>query len=302
MAQISFCRTLRSRRDLVKHQMRTAFYEQFGRPAFRPAPLDVLGRGVAWAFNGAHMPLRVHGPHGVVGDDELPGLPEFLRVANQYAEYHFLAGPRDEEIERLRAYGYRPEVVTASSQSRVDFEAFLTTSLAAEPVSANELRVYLVARELTHEYLLTFNELVAEYRISLSRDLGFDGSAGAGRVKMMALAEAIPTLKVAVDLKYGLFRDQNRTWTLNHVSDVDAVAVATPYCRVVVTDADVASRARQMKAAHQLGTVITSDIDELVSLLPALSAEASLLGGDVTGWDDVGPGVGFNTAMPPRIT
>jgi len=280
MAPISSWRTLRSRRDLVKHQMRTVLHEQLGRPAFRPAPVKVLGRGVAWAFMGGEMPLRVSGPDDPVTEDEQPGLAAVLRAASQYAEYHFLAGPRDEDVEALRALGYRPEVTAASSQSRLDFETFLATSLTTAPVSARELRVYLVARELVHEYLEPFNELTAEYRISLGRDLGFDPEVpGAGRAKMMGFAEAVPTLKLSVDLKYGLFRDQNRTWTLNHLSDVDAVAVAAPYCRVVVTDADVASRARHTKAAQNLGTVITADVEEVLNLLPALAAEARQIGG-----------------------
>jgi hypothetical protein len=248
------------------------------------------------------MPLQVKGPDGVIGAEELPGLPAFLRAANQYAEFQILAGPRDEEVEQLRLRGYRPETAAASTQSRVEFEVFLTQWLSNQPVSAHELRVYLIARELAHEYLDPFNELVAEYRISLARDLDFDDAApGAGRAKMMTFAEAAPTLKVAVDLKYGLFRDASRNWTKNHLADVDAVAVAAPYCRVVVTDADVAARARQTKASDGLSTTITASVDDLLELLPELSSEARRLGGDATGWDEVGPGVGFNTAFPSPL-
>ncbi len=193
-----------------------------------------------------------------------------MRQASQYGEYNFLAGPKDEDLEHLRKSGYRPEVNKASSQSRVDFEKNLVDLLGAAPVSARELRVYLVCRELVHEYLDSFNEICAEYGISLGRDLGFDtDTPGSGRAKMMRFAEAIPTLKVAVDLKYGLYRDTNRTWTVNHLSDIDAVAEAAPYCRVVVCDADTASRARQTRTAEKLGTVITARLEELLDLLPA---------------------------------
>ncbi len=302
MAPISFCRTIRRRRDLVKHQIKTAFHEQVGRPAFRPAPIEVLGRGVGWAMAGAEIPLRVSGPAGVMTETDMPGLSAWLRLASQYGEYNFLAGPRDEDIEELRNRGYRPEATEESSRSRVDFERHLASSLAEEPVSARELRVYLVCRELVHEYLGPLNEVCAEYGISLGRHLGFDpDTPGAGRAKMMEFAESVPTLKVAVDLKYGLYRDTRRTWTLNHLSDIDAVAVAAPYCRVVVPDTDTASRAKQTKAAEALGTVITASLEEVLDLLPGLSTEAAALGGDPTGWDDIGPGIGFNTAMPPAL-
>lgn len=302
MATVSFCRALRSTRDLVKHQMKCVLHEQVGRPTFRPAPQEVLGRGVGWAMMGAEIPLRVSGPGGILTDADIPGLSSWLRLASQYGEYCFLAGPKDQDLDDLRSRGYRPEIAEASSHSRVDFEKHLVTSLAAEPVSARELRVYLVCRELVHEYLDPFNELSAEYGISLGRHLGFDAEKpGAGRGKMMAFAEAVPTLKVAVDLKLGLFRDQNRTWTLNHLSDIDAVAVAAPYCRVVVPDSDTASRARQTKTADGLGTLVTANLEELLEVLPDLAAEARLLGGDPTGWDDIGPGSGFNTKMPPQL-
>ena len=282
--------------------MKTAFHEQVGRPAFRPSPIEVFGRGVGWAFAGAEIPLRVNGPDGIMTDADMPGLSAWVRQASQYGEYNFLAGPRDEDLLHLRKRGYRPEVAAASSRSRVDFEKHLVSSLGTEPVSTRELRVYLVCRELVHEYLDPFNEICAEYGISLSRHLGFDTDApGAGRPKMMQFAEAIPTLKVAVDLKYGLYRDKNRTWTLNHLSDIYAVAVAAPYCRLVVPDADTASRAKQTKTAEALGTVITASLEELLDLLPALAAEAIDLGGDSTGWDDVGPGTGFNTTMPTPL-
>lgn len=302
MATVSHCRTLRDRRDLVKHQMKTVLHQQIGRPTFRPAPIEVLGRGIGWAIAGVEIPLRISGPDGILTDADVPGLSSWIRLASQYGEFHFLAGPKDEEIEDLRRAGYRPEVVAESSQSRVDFEKHLVGSLEAEPVSAAELRVYLVCRELVHEYLDVFNELLAEYGVVLGRHLGFDPAVpGSGRSKIMAFAEAVPTLKVAVDLKFGLYRDRNRTWTLNHLSDIDAVAVAAPYCRVVVADADTASRARQIKAVEALGTLITGSLEELLDVLPDLTADARQLGGDVTGWDEVGPGSDFNTELPPPL-
>ncbi len=74
MAPVSLCRTLLSRGDLVKHQIKTAFHEQVGRPTFRPKPIEVLGRGVGWAFTGAEVPLRVSGPEGILTDADIPGL------------------------------------------------------------------------------------------------------------------------------------------------------------------------------------------------------------------------------------
>ena len=267
MASISFCRTLRHRRDLVKHQMKTVFHEQVGRPTFRPAPQKVLGRGVGWAMAGAELPLVVSGPGGFLTDADVPRLSSWLRLASQYGEYCFLAGPKGEDHDEFRSRRYRPGVAEASSQSRVDFEKHQVTSLEAEPVSARELRVYLVCSELVHEYLNPLNEVCAEYGISLGRHLGSDtNEPGAARAKMMAFAESVPILRVADDLKFGLFRDRNRTRTLSFLPMSTRSPSRRPYCRIVVPDADTASRARQTKAADALGTVVTASLEELLDL------------------------------------
>jgi hypothetical protein len=66
MAVVSRCRTLRSRRVLLRHQMLHAMHVSFGRPAFRPAPPEVVGAGVMWAFTGELAPLTPRGPDGPV--------------------------------------------------------------------------------------------------------------------------------------------------------------------------------------------------------------------------------------------
>lgn len=299
MAPISGFLALRSRRDLVQHQLRTVMHEQWGRPAFRPAPIKVLGRGAAWAMTGKQLGLDVQGPEALATESMKVLGPSFIRHALQYTEYTLLAGPADNEVDQLRDLGYRPEKTAASAQSRLDWEKDLVEKLAAEPVSATELRVYLSARELLHEYLDPFTELLAEYRLSVPRVLGLDpDKAKVGRKAMLRFSDAVPTLRIAVDTKFGLFRDESRVWSLNHMYDVDAVAVAAPYCRVVVADKDLVHRAVTSLALNGLGTVITSRLGELVDRLDPLRAEASLLGSDPAGWDEVGPGSGFNTALP----
>ncbi|GAA1040113.1 hypothetical protein GCM10009566_28740 [Streptomyces murinus] len=52
MASVSHCRTMRSCRVLLRHQMLHAMHVSFGRPAFRPSPPRVLGIGAAWALVG----------------------------------------------------------------------------------------------------------------------------------------------------------------------------------------------------------------------------------------------------------
>jgi hypothetical protein len=105
---------------------------------------------------------------------------------------------------------------------------------------------------LLHEYLDPFTELLAEYRLSVSRVLGLDpDKPKVGRKAMLRFSDAVPTLRIAVDTKFGLFRDESRSWSLNHMYDVDAVAVAAPYCRVVVADKDLVPQGCQQPGTQR---------------------------------------------------
>jgi hypothetical protein len=54
MASVSRCRTLRSRQVLLRHQFLHAMHATFGRPAFRPTPLQVFASDIhrSWLESG----------------------------------------------------------------------------------------------------------------------------------------------------------------------------------------------------------------------------------------------------------
>jgi hypothetical protein len=103
---------------LVRHQLLTAFHELYGRPAFRPADPVVLDLGVGWAMAGAVVPLKIMMGDCEATDAEIPGRRQMLRALGQLGETRLIAGPADDEIERLRQLGYRPEAAAAATASR----------------------------------------------------------------------------------------------------------------------------------------------------------------------------------------
>jgi hypothetical protein len=151
--------------------------------------------------------MVLRGPDGLVNPSTITGMPEFLRKASQLAEMMILAGPGDAEVGLLRReYGYRPEAMTEVETSRLEWEASYTDVLASHPASRAELRVRLQARELLHEHLAMYQALLGEYRINLSRGIGYDpGRPNESRRRMVGFADAIPSLRIAVGLKAGLF-------------------------------------------------------------------------------------------------
>lgn len=294
MASVSRCRTLRSARVLLRYQMLYAMHVIFGRPAFRPAPPEALGVGVIWAFTGKPGPLTIRDSSGLVDPATIPGMPEFLRKANQLGELLILAGPADEDLEELRRRGYRPEATQQVEASRLAWEETYCGLLADDPVSRAELRVRVMARELCHEHIGLFRELLAEYHISLTRALGYDPDRpNISRKKMIEFADLMPSVRIATDLKAELFRNTTTTWTMNAIHDIDALSLAVPYCHVVVPDKEMADLLTRSDAGQRNGTQIVPRLTDLPDLLPDLIDAAQAAGGDVTGWDWAGPGGSF---------
>lgn len=295
MALISHCRTLRARRVLLRHQMLHAMHLAFGRPAFRPQTPDVLGTGVRWAFDGQPGPLALRSPDGLVDPTTIDGMPEFLRKANQLAELMILAGPPDEEIDILRQqYGYRPEMVTQEEASRLEWESSYVQLLTDHPASRAELRVRLQARELLHEHLEMYQALVNEYRINLSREIGYNPERpNVSRRRMVTFGDAIPSLRIAVDLKVELFRNAGKPWTMNAIHDIDALSMAVPYCHVVVPDREMTNLLSRSGTGPRYGTKIITTLAELPDALLGLAEQAQNASGDRTGWDWAGQWDGY---------
>jgi hypothetical protein len=300
MATVSEMRTIRRQTDLVRQQFLLALHETVGRPTFRPLASDPLGVGVNWAFRGVHAFYRVIGADGRIVESVDP---DWLRQLNQHAEAALLAGPGDEEMPFLVADGYvDPRRHETEAGNRLAWEQLLEERLILEqrPTPA-ELRVWLLAREMSHEYLDLLNSLFAEYRLSLSA-ISPTADGIQSRKRIVAFVERVPTLRISAEMKLEIYRDSNRRWSWNMLRDVDALSIAIPYCDVVVADKDAADLARRTKAPQRHGTVVISRLEDLVDLLPDLATEAASVVDDSNGWAQVAPGTGYNLEPPRALT
>ncbi|MGW2785933.1 hypothetical protein ACWC3X_32565 [Streptomyces populi] len=274
MASVSHFRSLCSERILLRHQFLEAMHLSFGRPTFRPQAPQPLGIGAGWALNGKRLVPQLRGSSGPIDPASHPEMADFLRKAAQYTEYQLLAGPQDADVPKLHQLGYRPEEVERANQSRVDWETFYADLLADDPISRPELRVRVQAREIIHEHQKLLNGLFAEYHLDLLRAAGVDPDRPkASRRRMVAFADRIPSVRIAVDLKVELFRNAARNWTLNTVHDIDAVSLAVPYCHVVVPDRDIADLMDRSKAGLRNGTSVLRGLHDLPDVLAGLTAQ-----------------------------
>lgn len=302
MAEISHCRTLRSRRRLLDNQMLTAMHDLFGRPTFRPPRPDVLGVGTHWAFVGDQHQLNVHGPEEVL-DQARSLLPrDDLCRLQQWTETRFLAGPPDEQIKVLRErYGYRPEKTEEMSRSRLEWEQLLAGLLAENSVGPAELRFRVRAREMFHEHIDRLIELFGDYGLRLSHLFGDPNRPVAdNRHQLTSFVEAAPSIRLAADLKAELFRNKTG-WKINHLHDVDAMSIAVPYCHVVVPDREIFDLMSRTKAGQSNRTIIVRHLLDLVDVLGTLEERAERLGGDRSGWDWLARGIGFDPQPPEAL-
>jgi hypothetical protein len=106
-------------------------------------------------------------------------------------------------------------------------EASYVDILAEHPASKAELRVRFQARELLHEHQAMFQALLSEYCINLNREVGYNPDRpNASRRRMVAFADTVPSLRIAVDLKVELFRNAAKPWNINAVHDIDVLSRA----------------------------------------------------------------------------
>lgn len=302
IGRVSHFRTLRCRRALLRDQLLMTMHEHFGRPMFRPKPSDPLGLGVHWAFLGKESMMRTYATE--TGEPVLSDVVngEVLCRWNQWTQIHLLAGPPDEEIPRIRNhYGYAPEKAHEVGKDRLEFEQYFEQMTNDEPVSAPEMRLRVQAREVIHENLDLIVEVFREFAMPI-RNLsgGFPNESTEAREFIVGFFDSMPSVGVAVDAKVGIYWDRAKPWTQGDIYDTDAVAIAVPYCHVVVPDGAAADALARRRTGHRTGTLVTKKLDELIEALPDLVERAMQLP-DPSGWDRVWPGVGWNPTGPEEM-
>ena len=68
-------------------------------------------------------------------------------------------------------------------------------------------------------------------------------------------------------LKTAWHRNRDKPWSANDIYDIDAMALAVPYCDVVVTDRHACRLTNAARLPARLGTTVIATLDELVPVL-----------------------------------
>ena len=257
---------LLDRPTLMRFEIESALDDVAPIKPWRYAPLDLPVHGLLQAL-GRTGGLRIVDKDGTDLTEQTvlergPGFAEQLDQWEKLAEHMLFAGPKDDEIPQLTELGYSPEVTWEVVERRVqqerDFAAQLDPALRRgrlrDAVSAREVVIELgdaLAEELEVRGT-TFDEVITS------------------REDARRLALCMPSTRTSIELKTWYHRNPNRRWVVNDVNDLDALAIAVPYCDIVFADAAATSALVDGHIGALMGTEMLRRPAELVNLLQAI--------------------------------
>ncbi len=234
--------------------------------------IPLLGTSFGWAFGmrGGLVIRDAAGNDCTSSTRDTMGEPEFERFmaeANQTIERAMLAGPPDEELPVLRAMGYAPEAAHEIDEQRAQQEREQALRLDQEDRwRRGRLRDVIGARELAKEWIKQLTQAVLARGTSIGEVVRED------RAIMRAFADGMPSSRVAISLKTRYHRNGQHQWTTNDIHDIDALAVAVPYCDAVFTDKAARNALAASPEIRPLGTYLPrrpGDLADWMGNLPA---------------------------------
>ncbi len=229
-----------------------------------PSPLaevTLIGRGVRHSA-GLQSGLRIMGPNGdeterireCVGREKFD---QFITGATLPMERSVLRGPTDDEVAELRAYGWNSEAVIRIAENRAVEERAQSARLDAEPIWRRErLHDLVSARELMIEFQKILPRALKE-RSLVPTDVASDQESARRLVRSM------PSTEVSIAIKTTWHRNRDKQWSANDIYDIDALALAVPYCDIVVTEKACHHVLQAYHLGQRMHTALLRNLKEL---------------------------------------
>jgi hypothetical protein len=265
MEELTDFATLVSRVVVMECEI-SAMLDRFAMNSSPLPKVPLIGRGVRHAF-GLNSGIAIMGPSG---DETAPvrermGTQKFDHIMAQAVlnmERSVLRGPSDNyEAEDLRSGGWNPEGPAAVAENRAAQEREFTTILNSEQRwRVGRLHDVVSARELAIEFQNILPRALEERGLVL-RDVISDQESARHFVR------AMPSTEVSIELKRAWHRNGERKWTVNDIYDIDAMALAIPYCDVVVTEKACHHILRAAGLPERMGTALLHHLGDLPRIL-----------------------------------
>jgi hypothetical protein len=274
MEEISQFRYLLGRTQITEEEIDAGIRRFLGEHPI-PVPLPLIRETFAHAF-GMRGGVSIVGEDGTdrteparlaMGDVKYAA---FMRRSYLEFERGILAGPTDGEAARMRIeYGYAPEKAHEGRESRLAFEVELTTILRDQDEwRRGRLRDVVAAREFVHEWLDALN------RANRSRAETGRPQFDADDDQFLVLVNSMPHSQVAISVKTRYHKNPRHNWTVNDISDIDAVSVAYAYCDAVFTDKAVRNAVMSSKELRAIPTFMPQRPQDVIEWIRGLPVPA----------------------------
>lgn len=271
MTDLSEFRTLLCRSLVMRLELEAVLDAQVGRRTIPYAPLNVIGTGFGHAF-GINGQLQIRDRSGASPEtirQNWPGGPDAhdrLLAEMQYmGEWMMLRGPADADLDELSMNGFDPAAARRGQELRAQQEREQASRFDQDPRwRRGRIRDVVGARYVIVELMDMLNEGLADRRATL------DDLVGEDRDAVRAVVDAMPSGDVHVGLQVAAHRNPQSSWTANDYFDIDALALAVPYCDVVVTERRRARDLAWSGCPHRLDTIVLTSPEELLEALPGL--------------------------------
>lgn len=238
--------------------------------AWLPSPLSkvpLVGRGIrhAYGLSSGISIVRSSGEDATAELREEMGDAAFDRMMEEMflkAERSMLRGPADDDEEQaLRAIGYFPEGPRGVTEDRAAQEREFKASLDSDPHwRRGRLRDLVSCRELEIEFQNMLPRALRERGLTL-------GEVITGPESGRAFVRSMPSTEVSIEIKTAWHRNGEREWTANDIYDIDALALAVPYCDVVVTEKACRHILTVAGLPERMCTVVLDKLSELPRML-----------------------------------
>ena len=255
---------------VVQHEVEALLDHMIG-PGTRPmVTIDLLGWGVNWAF-GIVANLRFKTEDGDdVTDTALqsfPGGQDAFRQLAHEADLRInrmaIDGPAPQEEAELRSHGWDPNPALAQYDQAVHQEL----------AQARRFDQYSRWRRGRTRDVIAVRELIAEQHQILAEGLNRRGYSSddeffsTSREELSTALSSMPSFDVSVTLKTSLHRNGNHRWRNNDIYDIHTLALAIPYCDVLVTDRAMSEHANRSHLAGRYNTTVIPSLSDLESYL-----------------------------------
>lgn len=264
MMVLSRFRTVTCTSKIVDEELALALNRGFGLPAL-PVKVLKFGMGVWFALTGERKGFKLPGG-SEESRRELEALlgrsvARFEAEINAVAEYELLKQPPRAFWDRIP--GYDPYAARRVADRELEsFNVMLYTLRTDEDIKTRPLDA-ICARQFYFE--------IEDNWVKGLASAGYSANRAATLRNKEALTNflmSMPSRHVVVMMQYHYLKDVQRDWKINDLRDIAALAIAIPYCDIVVTDNRAWDTAvNQARLDREFGTQIFRRLTDLAAHL-----------------------------------